>query len=120
MTIVDPSYRARYVGRGDWVKQQIDEYCYKPKTTTIGVTQPDGSIQYEVKESKRKYFRPDLLFAMAEENGIEGVQDNWSDVLEKKNGEGRVRMSVGNMIRAAARRNKGLTIHSVFKEMPED
>lgn len=119
MTIVDPSYRARYVGRGDWVKQQIDDYCYQSKTSTVGVTQPDGSIRYEIHKSKRKYFYPDLLFDMAEENGIEGVRENWVAVLEKKNGEGRVRMSVGNMIRAAARRNKGLTVNGSFVQMPD-
>lgn len=121
MSIVDEDYRMRYRGKGDWFKQFIDAHCYNPVMKRVEVTLSDGTVEMQDQPTKRRVFDPNALFDMAVENGIpEDRLTRFKEIVGQVTSEGRIRMSVGNMLRAATRKNGGLTFRGTFYEADED
>jgi hypothetical protein len=132
-TIIDDKYKNRYTAdRKDWLSKFIDDQVVdsKMKTVTeqVAATNADGtpklddagnpvmeSVSKEV-PSKSTSINMDRLFDLAEANGID-ARKRYGDQAERKNAPGRLRMTIGNMLRAAARRRHGLNnIDGTFVE----
>lgn len=121
MSIVDEDYRVRYRGKGDWFKQLVDETCYETKTIEVEHVETDGTITREQVESKRKTFSVDRMFTVALENGVpEERLEKFRAIVGQRASEGRIRMSVGNMLRTVARKNGSLTVDGVVHNAPEE
>ena len=82
---IDPKYAHRYRGSSDWVGAMISEHC---------TSKEDGTIDL------------DILFKFAERNGIDTAK--FRGQTGAPNAPGRLRMTIGNMLRARALRRHGL------------
>ena len=106
-SIVPEKYREKYRGPGDWVKQFINGIVNEAKTKEVDVKDEDGKVTgTETKTLKATTTNLDKLFALAEVNGLD--VDKYKGDVGKKNAAGRLRMTIGNMLRAAARKRHGL------------
>ncbi len=83
----------------DWIGSLITKHCTNSEQKTDDDGKPVGKAKVTLD--------CEALIAMAEANGLEKAGE-FRPVISTKNGPGRVRMSVGNMIRAAARRRGGI------------
>lgn len=93
-TMIDEKYKGMYKGASDWIGRLIDERCVKVTT--------------EGDRETREVHLPDL-FRLAEANGMD--KDKLAALKAQQssaNAPGRIRMTIGNMLRAAARRRHGL------------
>ena len=86
-SIIPEKYRKGYKGASDWIGELIDKFA---KDTS----------------ENHKGLDTNALFAFAEVNGLD--VDKFKGDIGKKNAPGRLRMTVGNMLRAAARRRGGV------------
>lgn len=85
-------YRDRYRGNPDWIGSFIDDNCRKV-----------------LEEGKAARLCMDSLLTLAEKNGVpaESVAD-WRGQVDRPGAPGRLRMTVGNALRARAKRRHGL------------
>lgn len=121
MSIVDETYRERYRGPGDWFKQLIDGECYYHVTKIVEETQEDGTITVIEKTTKKRRLDVEKLFDLATENGIdEDRLTKFREIVGTNTSEGRIRMSVGNMLRAKAKKEGGLMVNGKFVKAPEE
>lgn len=87
MTIIDPKYKGKYKGASDWTGELINGQCVNTDDKKKGLNLKD-------------------LFAMADNNGIDTVE--WRKQEGQKNAPGRLRMTIGNQLRAIAKKRGGL------------
>lgn len=107
MTIMPEKFRNKdYKGAQDWVKSFIDGEVLQAVTKEVTTKNEDGTETTETVETSKTSVDLGKLFALAEANHF-NVEKYKADV-EKKNAPGRIRMTVGNMLRAAARKRHGL------------
>ena len=109
MSIIDMKYRGRYRQSSDWLGTLIEQQATNPvmKTKTTRVEgEPD---LVETVETGRRQLDLGKLFSLAEANGI-AATEKFGDQTERKNAAGRLRMTIGNMLRAAAKHRHGLYI----------
>lgn len=106
MSIIDPKYRNKYRGDGDWLSKFIDDQVKAPVVKEKTVTNEDGIKTTEMVETKQTRISMDHLFALAEANSL-NVEKYKADA-DKPSAPGRLRMTIGNMLRAAARKRHGL------------
>ena len=95
-SIIDPKYAQRYRGSKDFIGEFIDDQCREEHTeyTKSG------------KEKTVRHMSVNLMLDLAERNGANvGALRNQTD---RPNAAGRIRMSVGNMLRARALKRHGL------------
>lgn len=106
-SIVPEKYREKYRGPGDWVKQFMTAQVTKPKTKEVDVKDEDGNVVgTDTKELKGSVTDIEALFDLAVANNLD--VDKYRGDVDKKNAVGRLRMTIGNKLRAAARRRHGL------------
>lgn len=109
MSIVPDKYKGKYKGPSDWLGHFINDQAYSAKIEAeYEVTKnEDGS---EKKTLKRKAVPAKLdvskLFALAHQNGLK--TDKYGTAAENEKNGGRMRMTIGNMLRAEAKARHGL------------
>lgn len=105
--IVPAKYREKYRGAGDWCKQFIDRICTVAKTKEVETKDENGTVTgTETVTLKSKNLDLGALFALARANFLD--VDKYEADREKPNAPGRLRMTIGNKLRAAARHRHGL------------
>jgi hypothetical protein len=95
-SIIDPKYAKKYRGETDFIGDLITEQCQVEETT-------------ETKSGKEKTTRRldvDRMLELAVRNGAN--VDKLQAGKDSPNAPGRIRMSVGNMLRARAIKRHGL------------
>lgn len=106
-SIIDPKYRDKYKGASDWLKEFVDGQVNVAVTKEKTTTDEEGNKTVEVVETSQTRIDMDKLFDLAAANGID-ARGRYGDQVERKNAPGRLRMTIGNMLRAAARKRHGL------------
>lgn len=106
MSIIDEKYRDRY-REPDWVGQMINKDATETIMKTVKVKDEEGNVTGEEEvPTKKSKLDLDKLFKICEVNKIDYAK--FDEQRDNPNAPGRIRMSVGNMLRAAARRRGGL------------
>lgn len=113
MSIIAEKYRGVKKEK-DWAAREIENACTESVTKENKKTAEDGTETSETVTLKKTVFNLDKLFALAEENKID-VSKYKADV-DKPGAPGRLRMTIGNMLRAAARKRHGLNVDGEFKD----
>jgi hypothetical protein len=85
---INEKYQGKYRGASDWIGELIDAECL--------VEDKDGNVSLDLK----------ALFALAKANGIDTAK--YKAQAEQPHATGRLRMTLGNALRARARRRHGL------------
>lgn len=108
-SIISEKYRERYKpDNRDWLGSFIDEGCTNPVTKEREVKDDEGNVTgTETVTLKKRTLDIDALFDLAEANAIP-AREKYGDQVDRKNAAGRLRMTIGNMLRAAARKRHGL------------
>lgn len=95
MSIINDKYKGKYKGASDWIGRVIEA-----KATKV----PEGAKE----GAKAELYLPDL-FKLARANKLDSDKINsLENQQSQKNAPGRIRMTIGNMLRAAAKRRHGL------------
>lgn len=89
MNMMNEKYRNKYKGASDWIGAFVGEQC---------TSQTD--------DNQTPHLDLEKLFTLAEQNGIE--TGSYRGQADNKNAPGRLRMTIGNMLRARAKRRHGL------------
>lgn len=119
MSIIDPKYRTKYRGNADWLSSFIDEQVKQAVTREKTVTAEDGTKTTEVVKTAKTRIDMPSLFGLAEANHLDVAK--YKADAEKPNAPGRLRMTIGNMLRAVARKRHGLyDIEGVWHDAPAD
>jgi hypothetical protein len=95
-SIVNPEYAGKYRGASDFIGELIEEQC------KVEITETTKSG----KEKTRQVFDVDWMLNLAKKNNIDVTK--LEKGKENANAAGRIRMSVGNMLRARAMRRHAL------------
>jgi hypothetical protein len=104
-SIIDPKYRGQIAA--DWLTAFIDGQVREPVMKTVKVKDEDGKVTGEEQvPSAKSTVNLDKLFALSEANGVDTVK--MRDQMDRPNAPGRIRMTLGNSLRAAAKRRHGL------------
>ena len=104
-SIIGDKYRGKYKGASDWVGEVIQANCTTQPMKTV--KDEDGN-ETEVAKGK-PVLNVDALIALSKENHID--TSKMEEQRDRKNAPGRIRMTLGNMLRAAARKRHGLTVN---------
>jgi hypothetical protein len=100
VSIINEKYKGKYKGASDWIGRLIEEKCTKITKTKAKGDEP-------AKETKELHIPS--LFALAKANGLDKEKlDALKAQQDTPNAPGRIRMTIGNMLRAAAKRRHGL------------
>lgn len=108
-SIIDPKYRDKYKPENrDWLALFIDEQCTVKQTKEVAVKDEEGNDtgETETVELKKSTLVLDDLFALADQNGIDTAK--YEEQAGRPNAPGRLRMTLGNMLRARAMKRHGL------------
>lgn len=107
MSILPEKFRDKnYKGAQDWVKDFINGEVLDVVHKEVTTKNEDGTETTETVATSKTSVNMDRLFALAETNNLN--VDKYKADVEKKNAPGRLRMTIGNMLRAAARKRHGL------------
>ena len=103
----------------DWLKGQIDAHCLEPRFKDKKVKLEDGTEGTERVQLKSTTFNFDKFMSLAAENGVEvtNKHHNW---MTERNGPGRVRMTLGNMLRKNVKDRGTLLVDGEVVEAPPD
>lgn len=124
MSIIDPKYAATYKNKPkDWTASFIDDHTAIPDTRekTVKVKNEDGTETEHTETVTLKKTRLDLdaLFGLAKANAIDTAE--MEAQRDRKNAPGRIRMTLGNQLRAAAKHRHGLNdLNGEFHDAPAD
>ena len=119
MSIIDPKYRAKYKTAIDWCSAFIDGLVKTPVTKEKTTTAEDGTKTTETVTTKETRVDLDALFSLAKANSIDVAK--YEAQRDQKNAPGRLRMTIGNMLRSAAKNRHGLyNIEGVWTDAPAD
>ena len=119
-SIIPPKYQGKYKGAEDWLSEFIDGQAkvvpMKDKTVTDGEGDDAVTNVISVAAGKAK-LDLDKLFALTDANGVDSKE--MQAQRDRKNAPGRIRMTLGNALRAAAKHRHGLnTIDGTWTEAP--
>ncbi len=106
MSIIDPKYRGKYRGTSDWLTSFVDAQVKEVVTKQVTTTAEDGTKTVETVDTKNTRINLDSLFALAKANNLN--VDKYADQVDRPNAAGRLRMTIGNMLRSAAKKRHGL------------
>jgi len=107
MTIMPEKFRdPSYKGAQDWIKSFIDHQVKTAVMKTVKTKDEDGNVTEQEVESKKTQVDLNKLFDLAEKNSLN--VEKYTSQMDQKNAPGRLRMTIGNMLRAAARKRHGL------------
>lgn len=108
-SIIDPKYRGR-AKVADWLSLFVDNIVTKPvtKEKTVKSKDEDGNevVSTETVTLARRQLDLDALFALAQSNSIDTAK--MEEQRDRPNAPGRIRMTLGNSLRAAAKHRHGL------------
>ena len=107
-SIIPEKYRGKYKGAQDWLSATIDENVKSAVMKTVTATAEDGTKTETQEATKKTEVDLNKLFALATANHL-NVEKYRADV-DKKNAPGRLRMTIGNMLRAVAKKRHGLWV----------
>lgn len=99
----------KYAGRGkekDWLGRFIDDQAVSPVTREKTVKNDDGTETTEAVATSKTTLDLDRLFALCSANHID--TSKMEEQRGRPNAPGRIRMTLGNSLRAAARKRHGL------------
>jgi hypothetical protein len=121
-SIIPEKYQGKYKGAEDWLSTFIDGQVkvvpMKDKTTTETIDGEEVTKTISVAAGKAK-LDLDKLFALTDANGIDSKE--MQAQRDRKNAPGRIRMTLGNALRAAAKHRHGLnTIDGTWTEAPAE
>lgn len=106
-SIIGEKYRDRYSPENrDFVGSIIDASCTSAVTKDKVTKDEDGNEVTETVVLKRRELSLEALFSMAESNGIDTAK--YREQADRPNAPGRLRMTLGNMLRARAKRRHGI------------
>jgi hypothetical protein len=106
-SIIGEKYRGKYTGAGDWLAGMIDGQVQTPEFKDKTTKDEDGVETTRSVATGQKPVDLKKLFELAEANGID-AEARYGDQIERPNATGRLRMTIGNMLRARARKRHGL------------
>ncbi len=108
-SIIPEKYRGKYKGAEDWIKTFIDGLTktvpMKDKVTKETIDGEEITKTVSVAAGKAK-LDLDKLFALTDANGIDSKE--MQAQRDRKNAPGRIRMTLGNSLRAEAKHRHGL------------
>ena len=108
-SIIDSKYAGRDKQK-DWIGQFIDGQATVPvmRDKKVKTTDESGNVTegMETVDTGKRKLDLDRLFALAEANHVDVSQ--LREQTDRPNASGRLRMTVGNSLRAAARHRHGL------------
>jgi hypothetical protein len=121
-SIIPEKYQGKYKGAEDWLAKFIDGQVKSVpmKTKTVKEGEGDDAIEktIEVAAGPAK-LDLDKLFGLCKANSI--ATADMEAQRDRKNAPGRIRMTLGNSLRAEARHRHGLnTIDGEFIEAPAE
>lgn len=107
MSIIDPKYKGR-PAKADWLTDFLNRHASNAAHKTVKVPATEDTPAREDLVATGK-FSTNLgkLFAIAEANGFPATE-KYGDQVERKNAVGRLRMTIGNVLRATAKKRGGL------------
>lgn len=107
-SIIDKKYAERYKNADkDWAAQFIDRHVVVQHEKEIEKKDEQGNVVgTEIVALKKTGIDLDKLFALADQNKLE--TDTLKAQRANKNAPGRIRMTIGNQLRAAAKHRHGL------------
>lgn len=119
-SIIGEKYRGKYTGAGDWLAAMIDGQVQVPEFKNKTTKDEDGNETTKSVATGQKPVDITKLFALAAANGID-AEERYGDQIERPNATGRLRMTIGNMLRARARKRHGLNdLEGTFIEADAD
>lgn len=107
-SIIGEKYRGKYKGAQDWLASTIDANVKSAVTKVVTATAEDGTKTESTVDTKKTEVDLTKLFALAVANHIN--VDKYRGDVDKKNAPGRLRMTIGNMLRAVAKKRHGLFV----------
>ncbi len=121
-SIIPEKYQGKYKGAEDWLSKFIDDQVkvvpMKDKTVTEGEGDDAITKTITVAAGKAK-LDLDKLFALTDANNIDSK--DMQAQRDRKNAPGRIRMTLGNALRAAAKHRHGLNnLDGNFVEAPAE
>lgn len=118
-SIIADKYRDGYKGAEDWLSEFIDGQVKKPVMKTKTIKDDDGNETTEEYATKQTRVDLEALFTLADQNSLD-ARARYADQVDRKNAAGRLRMTIGNMLRAAARHRHGLfDVEGEWNDAPE-
>lgn len=119
MSIIDSKYKDRYKAK-DWLGTFIDEQASEQVQKSVPTKNEDGSPgPDELVPVGKPVLNLDKFFALTRANAIDTA--SMEAQRDQKNAPGRIRMTLGNSLRAAAKKRHGLnTIDGTFVEAPAE
>lgn len=121
-SIIPEKYQGKYKGAADWlttfVDGQVKAVAMKDKTVKETVDGEEVTKTIQVASGPAK-LDLDKLFALCDANGIDSK--DMQAQRDRKNAPGRIRMTLGNSLRAEAKHRHGLnTIDGTWTEAPAE
>lgn len=107
-SIIGAKYRDGYKGAEDWLSSTIDANVRTPVMKTEVKTAEDGTKTEVEVETAKTAVDLSKLFALAIANHLD-IEKYRGDV-GKVNAAGRLRMTIGNMLRAKAKKRHGMFV----------
>lgn len=106
-SIIPAKYQGKYREK-DWLGNFIDQHATTVATKSVKVKGEDGKPTGETEEveTNKRVLDLDAFFALCKANGIDTAK--MEEQRDRPNAPGRIRMTLGNSLRAAARRRHGL------------
>lgn len=119
-SIVPEKYRGDYKGAQDWLTDFIDGLVKEPIMKTVKVKDEEGKVTGEEQvPSAKTVLNLDKLFGLATANHIDVAK--YEEQRDRPNAAGRLRMTIGNSLRAAAKHRHGLfDLDGEWIDAPED
>lgn len=106
-SIIDPKYMEKYKNKPkDWLATFVSDQVTEVVTKDIVVKDEDGVESMESVETGKTNVDLDKLFTLTQNNHIDTAK--MEEQRDRKNAPGRIRMTLGNSLRAAARKRHGL------------
>lgn len=119
MSIVDAKYRNKYKTAIDWLASFVDSATKVAITKEKTTTGEDGTKTTEIVTTSKTRVDLDALFALAKANSLDVAK--YEAQRDQKNAPGRLRMTIGNMLRSAATKRHGLySIDGTWNDAPAD
>jgi hypothetical protein len=123
-SIIDPKYRDRYK-EPDWLGEQINGACYEQTTKDVEVPikDPDtgedtGKTETQTKTVGKPKLNLDSFFGLCQENKIDTA--DMEAQRDRKNAAGRIRMTLGNSLRANVKKRHGLYVNGEWVGAPAE
>ena len=112
-SIINDKYKGKYKGASDWIGELVKEVASVQEMKTV---KAEDGTESEIPKGRPK-LDLDKLFALCKENHID--YSEMEKQRDRPNAPGRIRMTLGNMLRAAARKRHGLYVSGEWRRVPD-